>query len=335
MGKSNVKWVNMKDRVKIKIESGKGGDGIIAFDQSRKADGGNGGKGGDIYLQGDVNLFDFTKIYQNKEYKAENGQMGMKNKRTGSSGEDLVIHIPLVTKILNEDGSEIVTISKHGDKVRLLKGGAGGLGNFTLRGEGWDGKLTRTKGEEEESKSIVMELNLKADAIFLGYPNAGKSSIINSLTNAKYRVAPYQFTTLEPQLAVMDRHILMDLPGLIEGTHKGKGLGTEFLKHTNYANLLVHCVSLENEDLLSTYKSMREEFKKISEYLYSLPELILFTKADIYSNEQLEEVKKSLKKQFKNKEYLVMSVFRAEDVKELATELKKRLGSISDSVIKS
>ncbi len=321
----------MIDVCKIKIESGKGGDGIIAFDRDRKADGGNGGKGGNVYIVGNPNIYDLSKILQKGKLKAENGEIGEKNKRTGKDGLDLEIHVPLVTKVFNGDGTEIITISKSGYRVKLLDGGKGGLGNFSLRGEGWDGKLSRTKGEEAQSKELELELNLKADAVFLGFPNAGKSSIVNSLSNAKYKVAPYEFTTLNPQLAVMDGHILMDLPGLIEGAYKGKGLGIDFLKHTKYAKLLVHCISLENSDLVKVYKEMRKEFVNISEDLYSLPELIIFTKADVYSTDELESLKKKLDKDFKD--YIVMSVFRKEDIEDLMKELKKRLSSISDTII--
>ena len=321
----------MIDKARIQLESGKGGDGIIAFDKTRRADGGSGGKGGDVYIVGDRGIFDFSKIVQTKTFRAESGHIGEKNKRTGKDGEDIEIHVPLVTKIFNEDDTEFLTITKEKVRVKILDGGIGGLGNFSLRGKGWDGKLSRTKGEDPQEKVLKLELNLKADVIFLGYPNAGKSSIVNALSNAKYRVAPYEFTTLQPQLAVMDGTVLMDLPGLIEGTYKGKGLGIKFLKHTKYSKLVIHCISLENEDLVKAYKEMRKEFKNISELLYSLPELILFTKSDIYSDEQLVEVKKNLKKDFK--QFEVISVFKENDIKDFRETLKKRLGSIADTVI--
>ncbi len=321
----------MIDKARIQLESGKGGDGIIAFDKTRRADGGSGGKGGDVYIVGDRGIFDFSKIVQTKTFRAESGHIGEKNKRTGKDGEDIEIHVPLVTKIFNEDDTEFLTITKEKVRVKILDGGIGGLGNFSLRGKGWDGKLSRTKGEDPQEKVLKLELNLKADVIFLGYPNAGKSSIVNALSNAKYRVAPYEFTTLQPQLAVMDGTVLMDLPGLIEGTYKGKGLGIKFLKHTKYSKLVIHCISLENEDLVKAYKEMRKEFKNISELLYSLPELILFTKSDIYSDEQLVEVKKNLKKDFK--QFEVISVFKENDIKDFRETLKKRLGSIADTIV--
>jgi GTPase len=316
----------MKDIVEIKVESGKGGEGIIAFDRFRKADGGNGGKGGDVYLEGSTNHFDFSHLESNKVYKAEDGKRGEKNKKTGSNAEDLIIYVPLVTKVFNDDGTEIITITKKGKRVRILSGGPGGIGNFSLRGSGWDGKLSRKRAEDSEKKVLRLELNLKSDGIFLGYPNAGKSSIINAITNAKYKVAPYEFTTLEPQLAVMDEFILMDLPGLIEGSYKGKGVGTKFLKHTKYAKLLVHCISLENESIEETYKNMREEFKNISEDLYSIEEFVILTKADVIKIEDINSIKDKYKKIFKD--FLMISVFREEDIEILKKELKKRLRSI-------
>lgn len=321
----------MTDKCNITIESGKGGDGMIAFDNNRKADGGDGGDGGSVYVVGDVNVYDLSKISELKIQKAQDGENGNKNKKTGRNGDDLEIHLPLVTKIFNEDGTELLTVSKSGIIIKLLDGGKGGDGNFTLRGEGWDGKLSRKKGSLGSVKDIKLELNFKSDAIFLGFPNAGKSSIVNSLSNAKYKVAPYEFTTLNPQLAVMDRYVLMDLPGLIEGTSKGKGLGLDFVKHTRYAKLLVHCISLENENISDSYKRMRKEFLKISESLYSIPEFVVFTKADIYSNEQLLKKKKELSKDFNDAIYI--SVFRKEDVNMLKEELKKRLSPVSNTAI--
>jgi len=324
---STVECIYMKDLLRVTIKSGDGGEGIIAFDSWRKADGGNGGNGGDVYFEGSTNYFDFTHLDKNVTLKAQDGQRGEKNKRTGKEGKELTVFVPLVTKVFNDDGTEILSITKSGQRVKMLEGGAGGTGNFSLRGEGWDGKLSRQRAEKGEERILRLELNLKADAIFLGYPNAGKSSIINSLTNAKYKVASYEFTTLEPQLAVMDRFILMDLPGLIEGTYKGKGVGTQFLKHTKYASLLVHCISLENEDLKGSYKDMREEFKRISKDLDTLNEYILFTKADVITLEEKEKLEKTLSKEFKD--FMIMSVFRQEDVDILKKELKKRLSSTS------
>ena len=321
----------MIDKCQIIVQSGKGGDGIIAFDKFKKADGGDGGKGGDVYIVGDTNVYDLAKLSALGKFKAEDGENGQKNKRKGRDGEDIEIHLSLVTKIYNEDGTEFLTISKSGYKVKILDGGKGGLGNFSLRGKSWDGKFSRTEGEKSKTKKLKLELNLKSDVIFLGLPNAGKSSIVNALSNAKYKVAPYEFTTLNPQLAVMDGYMLMDLPGLIEGAHKGKGLGTEFLKHTRYAKLLVHCISLENDDIKEVYTDMRKEFLNISEDLYSLPEFVLFTKADIYSTEQLKEKIEELKKEFPNS--LAISVYRKEDLELLRNELKKRLSSVSRSTI--
>ena len=321
----------MIDKCQITVQSGKGGDGIIAFDKFKKADGGDGGKGGDVYIVGDTNVYDLAKLLALGKFKAEDGENGQKNKRKGRDGEDIEIHVPLVTKIYNEDGTEFLTISKSGYRVKILDGGKGGLGNFSLRGKSWYGKFSRTEGEKSKTRKLKLELNLKSDVIFLGLPNAGKSSIVNALSNAKYKVAPYEFTTLNPQLAVMDGYMLMDLPGLIEGAHKGKGLGTEFLKHIRYAKLLVHCISLENDDIKEVYKDMRKEFLNISEDLYSLPEFVLFTKADIYSTEQLKEKIEELKKEFPNS--LAISVYRKEDLELLRNELKKRLSSVSRSTI--
>ncbi|MGI6423619.1 MAG: GTPase [Candidatus Dojkabacteria bacterium] len=321
----------MKDLIDITVEAGSGGEGLISFDSWQKPTGGNGGKGGDIYFVGSRNYLDFSHLEKQPYLKAESGKRGERNRRDGKNGKDLIVHLPLVTRIFNPDGSEVITITKDEQKVRILKGATGGLGNFALRSKGWDSKFARERGVKGEVRKFKLELNLKADAIFLGFPNAGKSSLINALTNAKYKVAPYEFTTLEPQLAVMDGYILMDLPGLIEGAYRGKGLGTNFLKHTKYSRLLVHCISLEDMNLKESYTKMRDEFNNISKDLSSLDELVLFTKADILSTEQERKILKELSKDFKD--FLIVSTFRKEDVDMLKETLKKRLGSSSHSII--
>lgn len=323
----SVESRDMVDTVEIYIQAGRGGDGLFALDSGQKANGGDGGNGGNIYFEGTTNVFDLSSFDSLKVYKAEDGYRGERLKRKGRDGEDLTIFVPLVTKVFDTNGKILGEIKKSGERVKVLDGGNGGLGNFALRGDSWEGKYSRERGDKSEKVKISLELNLRADCIFLGYPNAGKSSLINALTNARYRVAPYEFTTLQPQLGVMNGHILMDLPGLIEGTYMGKGLGTEFVKHTKYAKLLIHCVSLESENVLEVYTSMREEFKRISKELYSLPELIVFTKSDIYSLDQIEEKREDLKKDFKD--FLIVSTFKNEDINTLKDELEKRLSSIS------
>ncbi len=315
------------DTIKIKVKAGDGGDGLISFDNRQKAYGGDGGNGGDVIVVGDENLYDLS-IYNSKGmYKAENGQRGGIHRKKGANGKDFIVKVPLVTRVLDKNGEVIVVIKEHEEKYKLLDGGDGGLGNFTLRGASMDGKYSRQRKEVGEDMRIELELNLKSDVILLGYPNAGKSSIINALTRARSKVGSYEFTTIEPQLGVMDGYVkLMDLPGLIEGTHKGKGVGKHFLKHTKYSKLLLHCISMENDSLGAKYNSMREEFKRISQDLYEMNEIIVLTKSDIHTPEKAESMRKDFEKEI-GKEVIAVSTYLKDSLIYLNKSIKSRLDS--------
>jgi len=315
------------DEKKLKIKSGDGGEGLISFDNRGKAYGGDGGNGANVLIVGNVNVYDLSKFDSNHTYKADTGGRGDTYCKHGKDGEPLRLEVPLVTKVYDMKGKEIVSIEEDKQEFTLLTGGQGGLGNFTLRGEGWDGKLSRKRATKGQELDIRLELNLKTEAILLGYPNAGKSSIINALTRARYKVASYEFTTLESQMGVMDGYIkLMDLPGLIEGTSEGKGVGTKFLKHTKYSKLLIHCVSLENENLVEKYESMRKEFKNISTSLYDMEEIVILTKSDIFTPDKAKKMQEAFEKAT-GKRSLLLSTYLEDSLEKLKVEIKSRLDS--------
>jgi GTP-binding protein len=318
------------DNIKIKIKAGDGGNGLISFDNRQKAYGGDGGKGGNVIIMGDQNTYDLSRYNSSSKYEAESGEKGGIHRRKGKDGDNLILRVPLVTRVLDTDGNELTKIIEHNQKYKLLEGGQGGLGNYSLRGENRDGKYSRKRADKGEELKIELELNLKSDAILLGYPNAGKSSIINALTRANSKVASYEFTTLEPQLGVMDGYIkLMDLPGLIEGTYKGKGVGKKFLKHTKYSKLLIHCISVENENLVEKYRSMREEFKKISTDLYNMKELVVLTKVDIYTPEEVKQIQKELESNI-DKSVIPVSTYLKPSLIELNQAIKSKLDSLEN-----
>lgn len=276
----------LQDKVKIRIESGNGGAGSSAM-YANRCSGGDGGKGGDVYLKGSINTYDLSRFDPEKIYKANNGQPGQQKERKGDKVDDLILSVPLTTEVF-QNNNLIGKIEEDGQLLKILDGGIGGYGNATLLR---NRELRSNETERANQKGIyTFVLKLKSDVIFIGYPNAGKSSLLNELTNAHVKTAPYQFTTLEPQLGIMNGLILMDLPGLIEGTYEGKGLGTGFVKHTENCRLIAHFVSMEEENPYASYISMREEIRKISIEMYNKPEIVVLTKSDTSNEQKIKEI---------------------------------------------
>lgn len=311
------------DKVRVNFSAGTGGNGSVHFHKSGKPDGGDGGHGGDVYLLGDSNIHDLRMFNATKKYNAGDAERGALNKRTGANGEDIIVKVPLITKVYDLNERLITLISDHGQKVLLLKGGAGGKGNFYFRKGQLETLKMFTPGKVGGKLHAFLELELKADVIFIGLPNAGKSSMLNILTNSKSKVAPYPFTTLEPYLGVMDETKIMDLPGLIEGTSKGKGLGSNFAKHAKNSKIVAHFLSLESENLKHDYELIRSELLDINPDLVKMPEILVLTKSDNFNNEQIKQ-KVSEVKTF-HKKYVIVSIIDDESIEELKVLLKKML----------
>jgi GTP-binding protein len=312
------------DSIKIKIQSGKGGHGSMATFANQSV-GGDGGDGGDVYFVGSSNVPDLFKYSEDDTYKAENGSNGMKQNKKGSKGKDLILQVPLVTEI-RQRGNLLFRIEKEGEKVKVLTGGTGSLGNVTLKRKSHNNLPASEIETLRQEKSIWAELTLKlkSDIIFIGYPNAGKSSLLNMITNANVKTASYAFTTLEPQRGMMNGLILMDLPGLIDGTYVGKGLGTKFVKHTENSRLLAHFVSMENPNPYETYKSMRVEIEKISSILFKMPELVILTKTDESTKDAIKKAEQSfIKKGLQVVSCSIIDDDSMEKVKNTFTELLK------------
>lgn len=285
-------YTMLKDQVNIKIQSGKGGKGSTSK-FSHKLVGGDGGNGGKVYLKGSENMYDLGWYDTEKTYKAENGENGLKGNKKGSNGKDIILSVPLVTEVVIDE-KVAYKIEKNNQMVEILEGGLGGLGNVSLKRHSQiGGSNPRT---ENQKVNIKLVLKLQSDIIFIGYPNAGKSSMLNELTNTDVKTAPYEFTTLDPQLGLMDGLKLMDLPGLIEGTYEGKGLGTKFLKHTENCRIVAHFVSLENPDPIDTYATLRNEIQKISTDLYDKTEIIILTKSDMLGKDDIAKAEDLFRK---------------------------------------
>lgn len=315
----------LKDEITIKVKSGNGGLGAYSLLKT-EVTGGDGGNGGDVYVEGSENIYDLRRFNNLKTYKAGSGFNGRHNRKQGKNGDDLILKLPLVTDIY-VDGVFYKSITEHGQRELILKGGKGALGNMSLKKLSKDGYIEDIPNEAEKGRiaELKLILKLKSDVIFLGFPNAGKSSLLNELSNANVKIADYAFTTLEPQIGLMDGVILMDLPGLIEGTSEGKGLGTSFIKHTETAKLVLHTVSLEEPNALETYFNLREEIKKLSTELYTKEELVVLTKYDSISKDELEKIQKEFKK--KKIETIAVSILDDNSITTLKDLLIKKFKS--------
>jgi len=288
------------DEVLIKVKAGDGGDGKVNFHREKfrpkgGPDGGDGGNGGNIYFVGVEDITALRQFRFKKEFFAEDGRPGGANRKTGVSGKDLEIKIPVGTVVTEEGGSEKWEMGTMGQKILIAEGGRGGRGNWHFRSSTNQTPMEYEEGEPGQEKNLYLELRLIADVGLIGLPSVGKSSLLNELTKAKAKVAPYNFTTLEPNLGAMDSLIIADLPGLIEGASAGKGLGIKFLKHIKRTKMLVHCIGADSADVVKDYQTVRKELGEYDKELLKRPEIVLITKSDLVTKEQLEEIKGKIK----------------------------------------
>ncbi|OGE37038.1 hypothetical protein A3B45_04105 [Candidatus Daviesbacteria bacterium RIFCSPLOWO2_01_FULL_39_12] len=285
------------DEVEITIKGGHGGKGRVAFYSKMGAgpSGGDGGKGGDVYVQATSDLYALNKFLSQPECKAWDGQMGGNNRKTGAEGEDLTLIMPLGTTIYDQE-SKVIEINELNKKELLVKGGLGGRGNTFFKSSSNTTPRFAQSGLPGEERKLTLKLQLIADFGLIGLPNTGKSSILNELTNAQAKIGDYPFTTLEPNLGMLNGKVIADIPGLIEGASEGRGLGHKFLKHIEKVRLLLHCISSESDNPLKEYKIIRDELKKFNPKLWEKEEIILLTKSDLIEKINLEKKLKSLAK---------------------------------------
>lgn len=315
------------DDVTIQIKAGKGGDGIVAFNKnkwSKGPAGGSGGRGGDMYVKG---VSDLSLLYQfryKKELHAQDGKNGRGQFIDGTSGEDLVLNIPVGTVIHNLTKHTRRDITHAEQRVKIAQGGKGGKGNFLFRSSTNTTPKEFEYGTPGEEFTLRFELKLIADVGFVGLPNVGKSSLLNILTKASAKVANYPFTTLEPNLGVYGELILADIPGLIEGAWTGKGLGDKFLRHIERTHTLFHFISAESDNPTGDYALIRQELGAYSKKLLEKPEYLFLTKSDIIEPAMLKKKLLLLKKH--NKTAISISVIDdkgMENVKKILRELIK------------
>lgn len=289
------------DEVTLKVESGRGGNGKTSFFPGRGGpSGGNGGNGGNILTQINQNLSSLNKYAGIRNIIAPDGVPGGVNRRSGANGEDVILEVPIGTTIIDLDTREEFELSEINNSYLLCKGGNGGLGNDAIK-TATNNRIKKARpGEIGNSRYIKIIQKLIADYGLIGKPNAGKSTLLNELTSARAKVANYPFTTLEPNLGVLNKKIIADIPGLIEGAAEGKGLGIKFLKHIEKVQLLLHCISVESTNVLQDFKTVMDELTKYNLELGKKDFIILLTKTDLVDEKEMKLKIKQLKKVTKN-----------------------------------
>ncbi|MEA2701856.1 MAG: GTPase [Candidatus Parcubacteria bacterium] len=287
------------DEVTIHATAGRGGDGVVRWLHMKGKEkggpsGGDGGRGGDIILEGVRDLAALASYRYTKKFRAENGGPGEGNNKHGKDGEPITLRVPIGTLAKNSTTKESVEILEEGQRIVIFRGGMGGLGNHHFKGAENQNPEQSTPGKAGGAGNIELTLKIIADAGLIGFPNAGKSSILNALTRAKSKVAAYPFTTLDPHLGDFYGHLLADIPGLIEGASAGRGLGAKFLRHIERTALLVHLVSSEQEDVAGAYGSIRAELDSFGRGLSDKSELVILSKTDLLDAETKERKLKEL-----------------------------------------
>jgi len=318
------------DYAKIIIKSGDGGDGAATFRREKYVaaggpDGGDGGRGGDIYFEVDPNANTLIDFRYTKKFKAENGQNGSGSHRFGKSGSDCIVKVPLGTIVKDaETGKVIVDLSTEGQKELILKGGKGGKGNSHFATSTRQAPRFAIDGEKGKEKELILELKLLADVGLVGFPNVGKSTILSRVTKATPKIADYHFTTIDPNLGVVkteygDSFVLADIPGIIEGASEGIGLGTQFLRHVERTRLLLHVIDVagtEGRNPIDDFNKINEELKKYSEKLSNRKQIIVANKIDSMQDDtnfkQLERLAKE-----RNIEIYKISAITGEGLNEL------------------
>lgn len=316
------------DELEIYAKAGDGGDGVVRwlrlkYQPKAGPAGGNGGRGGNVYLRGVRDLSLLSKYTGAKDFVAQNGESGHSESRAGKGSNDLYIDVPVGSLVTNLDTERTFEVTDTEEDILILRGGQGGLGNEYFKSSTNQTPQESTPGKPGEEGRFKIELQLTADVGLVGLPNAGKSTLLNNLTNARSAIGSYPFTTLEPHLGDFYGYVIADIPGLIEGASDGKGLGHKFLRHVKKTKMLLHLVSLENEDPIGDMHAIAQELANYNKDLSHKITWLVFTKTDLASAEKIDEIKKKIDK-IENRVFFI-SENDPESIKSLADELSKEL----------
>lgn len=295
------------DFAKISLKAGKGGQGCVSFRREKFVpkggpDGGDGGKGGNIYFLADSQIQTLLDFRYKKNYKSQNGVAGQGSRKAGKAGEDLIIKVPIGTIIKNLENNEIIAdLKEESDKILVAKGGIGGKGNCNFATPTNQAPRYAQPGLDGENLEVELELKLLADVGLVGFPNAGKSTFLSRMTAAKPKIADYPFTTLQPNLGIVrykdyQSFVIADIPGLIEGAHEGKGLGIQFLRHVERTKVLLYMIDVNAENPEEEFLTLQKELEEFNPKMLIKPKLIVLTKSDTVFEEISVEAKEFQKK---------------------------------------
>ncbi|NQX83393.1 MAG: GTPase ObgE [Mycoplasmataceae bacterium] len=330
-----MKQITFIDQAKIKIKAGRGGDGKMGFHKEKYVEqggpsGGHGGNGGSIFFRATINENTLLNYKGKSQYKGNNGTNGGLKNMTGAKGKDIYLDVPVGTEVQDLEGNKISDLQFDGQIWLASQGGKGGRGNKSFRSSKNTTPTLFEYGEEPDWIEFMLNLKVLADVGLLGYPNAGKSTLVSSITNAKPKIANYEFTTLNPQLGVVGNKasgfVITDLPGLIAGASEDKGMGMRFLKHLSRTRLIIHLIDATKDNLLKRYNALRKELKSYSENLNNRPEMIIFSKSDLID----EEIKSWIKDEFKNKKVYFISSLTRDGLKDIIDIITEKLEIIKD-----
>lgn len=327
---------NFVDYVKVHLASGKGGKGSMHLHREKYVakggpDGGDGGRGGHVIIRGNENLWTLVTFKFKKHFKAGHGEHGSKSRSTGADGADVYLDVPLGTVVKDPETNEVLfEITEHGEEKIVLEGGMGGLGNWHFKSSTNQTPRYAQPGIPGQEGFFLLELKILADVGLVGFPNAGKSTLLSVITSAKPKIADYEFTTLKPNLGIVEYRdfqsfVMADIPGIIEGAAEGKGLGHYFLRHIERNATLLFLIPADSKDISQEYAILLDELRRYNPELLDKERLVAISKSDMLDDELMEEMKRELDVEFKDVPYMFISSVAQMGITELKDRLWKML----------